>query len=36
MKDNIWELEKAPKGIHSIINVPNELKDEIEPGVIFY
>ncbi len=35
MKENIDELEKAPNGIHSIINIPNELKDEIEPGVIF-
>ena len=35
MKENKGELEKAPTGIHSIINIPNELKDEIEPGVIF-
>ena len=35
MKKNKIELEKAPKGIYSIINIPLDLIDEIEPGVIF-
>lgn len=35
MKVNKCELEKAPKGIHSIVNIPIELKEELEPGVIF-
>ena len=35
MKENKAELEKAPKGIYSISNIPFELLDEIEPGVIF-
>ena len=35
MKDNKDDLEKAPKGVYSIIDIPNELKDEVEPGVIF-
>ena len=32
---NKEELEKAPKGIYSIVDIPLELIDEIEPGVIF-
>ena len=35
MKENKEELEKAPKGIHSIVDIPMELKDDLEPGVIF-
>jgi len=35
MKENKEELEKAPKGIHSIVDIPKELKDDIESGVIF-
>ena len=35
MKENKDELEKAPKGIYSITDIPPELKDEVEPGVIF-
>ena len=32
---NKEELEKAPKGIYSIVNIPTDLIGEIEPGVIF-
>ena len=35
MKENRVELEKAPKGIYSISNIPSDLIDEVEPGVIF-
>lgn len=35
MKNNKGELEKAPKGIHSIVEIPKELRVDIEPGVIF-
>jgi len=35
MKENRVELEKAPKGIYSISNIPLDLIDEVEPGVIF-
>ena len=35
MKENKKELEKAPRGIYSIVEIPNTLKNEIEPGVIF-
>lgn len=35
MKDNKGELEKAPKGIYAISDIPEEIKEEIEPGVIF-
>ena len=35
MKEHINELEKSPKGIYSIVNIPNELSGDIEPGVIF-
>lgn len=35
MKENKGELEKAPQGIHSIVSIPIELRDELEPGVIF-
>ena len=35
MKEHKGELEKAPQGIHSIVNIPIELSDELEPGVIF-
>ena len=34
MKEHRNELEKAPKGIYSIVNIPDDL-DNIEPGVIF-
>ncbi len=34
MKEHKTELEKAPKGIYSIVNIPEDL-DNIEPGVIF-
>lgn len=32
---NQEELEKAPKGIYSIVDIPTDLVGEIEPGVIF-
>ena len=35
MKENKTVLEKAPKGIYSISNIPSDLMDEITPGVIF-
>lgn len=35
MKENRTQLEKAPKGIYSISDIPAELLAEIEPGVIF-
>lgn len=35
MKEHNGELEKAPKGIYSIIDIPEELTDEVEPGVVF-
>ena len=35
MKENKKELEKAPKGIYSISDIPSDLLGEIEPGVIF-
>ena len=35
MKENRGELEKAPKGIYSITDIPEELENEVEPGVIF-
>ena len=35
MKEHLDELEKAPAGIYSIVNIPDELKDELESGVIF-
>ena len=35
MKEHLDELEKSPKGIYSIVDIPEELQDEIEPGVIF-
>ena len=35
LKQNKKELEKAPNGIYSIVNIPEDLVDEIEPGVIF-
>ena len=35
MKENKDELEKAPKGIYSITDIPIELIDEMQPGVIF-
>lgn len=35
MKENKTGLEKAPKGIYSISNIPSDLMDEITPGVIF-
>ena len=35
MKEHNGELEKAPKGIYSIIDIPEELTDEVEPGAVF-
>lgn len=35
MKENKSELEKAPRGIYSITQIPSDILDEIEPGVIF-
>ena len=35
MKENKTELEKAPRGIYSIVEIPPDLIEEIEPGVIF-
>ena len=35
MKENRNELEKAPKGIYSISDIPSDLLGEIKPGVIF-
>lgn len=35
LKENKEELEKAPTGIYSIVDIPEDLADEIEPGVIF-
>lgn len=29
------ELEKAPKGMYSLVNIPESLKGNIKPGVIF-
>lgn len=33
--ENKLELDKAPKGIYSIVDIPHELKNELESGVIF-
>ncbi len=35
MKNHKGELEKAPKGIYSIVNISNDLKADLDPGVIF-
>ena len=35
LKTNKKELENSPKGLHSIIKIPEDLRGEIEPGVIF-
>lgn len=35
LKNHKKELEKAPSGIYSIINIPEEFKDTLQPGVIF-
>lgn len=35
MEENQEELEKSPNGIYALVPIPEELKDEIEPGVIF-
>ena len=35
MKENQGELEKAPKGIYSITDIPDDLKEDISSGVIF-
>lgn len=35
MKENRVELEKAPRGIYSIVEIPSEILNEIESGVIF-
>ena len=35
MNEHLDELEKSPKGIYSIVNIPDDIRDEIEPGVIF-
>ncbi|WP_152888429.1 helicase-related protein [Clostridium tarantellae] len=29
------ELEKAPMGMYSLVNITKEIKEEVEPGVIF-
>ena len=35
MKENKSELEKAPRGIYSITQIPSDILEEVEPGVIF-
>ncbi|MGN1321131.1 MAG: helicase, partial [Methanosphaera sp.] len=35
MEENREKLEKSPNGIYALVPIPEELKDEIEPGVIF-
>lgn len=35
LKENKKELEKAPHGLYSIVNIPKDLMDEVKPGVIF-
>ena len=35
MKNNKGELEKSPKGIYSIVDIPDDISEEIGPGVIF-
>ena len=35
MDENEEKLEKSPKGIYSIVDIPLDLMDEVEPGVIF-
>lgn len=35
MKEHKSELEKAPKGIYSITKIPDDLSEEVVPGVIF-
>ena len=35
MKEHLDELEKSPKGIYSIVDIPEELRGEIGSGVIF-
>ena len=32
---NKKELEKAPKGMYSLVNITDSLKGQVEPGVIF-
>lgn len=35
LDNNKQELEEAPKGMYSIVNVPEALKGQVKPGVIF-
>ena len=35
MKENKEDLEKSPRGIYSIVDIPDDLLGEMEPGVIF-
>jgi SNF2 family DNA or RNA helicase len=35
MKDHKKELEDAPSGIYSIVKIDDDLKEELNPGVIF-
>lgn len=34
-KDNPGLLENSPVGLHAVANIPDDLFDEIEPGIIF-
>ena len=35
LNNNRKELEKAPKGMYSIVNIPEALEGQVKPGVIF-
>ncbi|MBN1065402.1 helicase-related protein [Clostridium botulinum] len=35
LNDNREELEKAPKGMYAIVNIPDSLQGQVKPGVIF-
>lgn len=35
LTNNKKELEKAPKGMYSLVNIPDSLKGQVESGVIF-
>jgi ERCC4-related helicase len=35
LNGNKEELETAPKGMYALVNIPEELKEQIKPGVIF-
>ncbi|NRY63838.1 helicase-related protein [Clostridium beijerinckii] len=35
LNGNREELEKAPKGMHAIVNIPDVLQGQVKPGVIF-